>query len=308
MTTEADREERPDGHQGEDPWWVVVNPRAARGSALRRTEEALRRQGIGARVLAPSERGEMRRAVEEGMAQGRGRFVAVGGDGTVHLVLNVLLARHWDEPPVLGILPAGTGCDFLRTFAIPQRLEAAARHLRGDQTYLADVGYLEGEWGGRYFLNVAQAGIGAASARRAARWTGLGPLRYSLAFWTVWPGFRRSRLELETERRSHRGTALMVVLANGQFFGAGMNIAPRANLVDGEVDVQIFGVRKHEAFALFPKVRRGLHLSHPRVRRISAAEFRLSTARRWPVEADGEYLGSTPLSGRVVRGAIRIKI
>jgi diacylglycerol kinase (ATP) len=264
---------------------------------------------VEADLVIPEGAAEVAAVVRTGIEGGRRRFIAVGGDRTVNLVVDALLRHAWHEPPVLGILPAGTGSDLLRTFAIPQQMERAARHLRGEQTYLADVGVLEGGWGLRHFLNVAQAGIGAATVKTAGRLPRrLGARRYLLGFWMTLPGFRRTEIELRAGGRAYRGPANNVVLANAQFFGGGMNIAPRANLVDGKLDIQVFTGPKREAVTLIPRIRRGLHLTHPSVRRLSAEEFTLRSDRPWPVEADGEPVGETPLSGRVLGGAIRLKI
>lgn len=288
----------------------MVNPEAGRRREVaERARRALQGQQLETELVIPESAAQVAEVVRAGIEEGRRRFIAVGGDGTVNLVVDALLRHVWREPPMLGILPAGSGSDLLRTFAISQQMELAARHLRGEQTYLADVGVLEGDWGHRHFLNVAQAGIGAATveaARRLPRW--LGVRRYVLGFWMTLPGFRRTEIELRAGGRAYRGPATNVVLANAQFFGGGMNIAPRANLVDGRLDIQIFTGPKREAVTLIPRIRRGLHLTHRSVRRLSAGEFTLRSDRPWPVEADGEPLGETPLSGRVLGGAIRLKI
>jgi diacylglycerol kinase (ATP) len=288
----------------------VVNAWAGRRREVaERARRALQRQQVEAELVMPEGPAEVAAAVRAGIEDGRRRFIAVGGDGTVNLVVDALMHHTWREPPVLGILPAGTGCDLLRTFAIPQQMERAAGHLRGEQTYLADVGVLEGDWGLRHFLNVAQSGIGAATVETAGRLPRrLGARRYLVGFWMTLPGFRRTEIELWAAGRAYRGPATNVVLANAQYFGGGMNIAPRANLVDGRLDIQVFTGPKREAVTLIPRIRRGLHLTHPSVRRVSAEEFTLRSDRPWPVEADGEPVGQTPLSGRVLAGAIRLKI
>ncbi|MCP4247363.1 MAG: hypothetical protein GY778_09980, partial [bacterium] len=178
-------------------WFVMVNPAAGRGSdLLTRTEQALAGREIAATVAASSGPDDVAQLVGRAIASGHRRFVAVGGDGTVNLVVNALLAHPWEEPPTLGILPAGTGCDFARIFGIPQDVEHAARHLSGEETYRSDAGVLEGEWGTRYFLNIAQAGIGAASAITADRLSWLRGLRYQTAFWLNLPRFRRTEVKV----------------------------------------------------------------------------------------------------------------
>jgi YegS/Rv2252/BmrU family lipid kinase len=249
--------------------------------------------------------------VAEGVAAGASRFAAVGGDGTANLVLNGVMAHEWGERPTLAILPAGSGSDFVRTFALPRELEGAATHLGTDDVYPTDIGLLQGEWGRRYFLNAANAGITAGSVTVADRLPRpLGGARYVAGFWLTWARFPAAEVKVTAGSRSYGGPALAVVVANGQFFGGGMNIAPRATVMDGEFDVQVFTGPRRQAFSVMPKVMRGLHLQHKGVRRFTAAEFTLESSIRWPVEVDGEVIsgGTTSLAGSVVPAAINFKI
>jgi YegS/Rv2252/BmrU family lipid kinase len=290
-------------------WFVVVNPAAGRGTdLLDRTKHALARHEIGATVHISADAADVARLIDQAVVAGQRRFVAVGGDGTVNLVANALLGHEWSEPPILGILPAGTGCDFVRVFGIPQDVEHAARHLVGTETYRSDAAVLEGEWGTRYFMNIAQAGIGAASAITADKLGFLGGLRYQTSFWVRLPGFARTEVTVRVGTRTYQGDAISVIFANGQFFGSGMNVAPRATLVSGEIDAQVISARKRQAPLLMRKAARGLHLNHREVHRLRGADFSLEAKDPWPVETDGEYLGLTPMRGRVLPGAIDIKI
>lgn len=290
-------------------WFVIVNPRAGRGTdLLSRTETALRQRGVEGEVRASRGPEEVAVLIDGAVGAGRRHFVAVGGDGTVNLVVDALLRHDWSRPPTLGILPAGTGCDFVRVFGIPQELEAAAAHLAGDSTYPTDAGVLEGEWGTRYFLNVAQAGIGAAAVPASARMPRLGRRRYEAAFWLTLPRFKRTRAQLVVGERTFDGEAIAIIFANGQFFGGGMNIAPKAMLSSGEADIQVITARKRSAPLLMAKAKRGLHLRHRQVQRFRGARWSLATADEWPIEVDGEFLGKTPLSGRILPGALTLKI
>ncbi len=292
------------------PWIVLVNLRAGYDrSVLERTRRALQACGVPAELETPQDAGAVEGTVAAAVASGANRFVAVGGDGTVNVVVNALMQHEWPDPPTLGILPAGTGCDFARTFALPQQLEKAAAHLVGDRTYPVDVGWLRGTWGTRHFLNVAQAGVGGAAADTSSRLSArLGSARYLLSFAMRLPGFRLAEVELVAGTKSYRGRAIAVIFANAQFFAGGWNVAPKATLIDGELDVQVINARKVEALRVVPKLVKGLHLTDRSVHRFSAPEFRLDTDPAWPVEADGEYLGTTPVAGGVLREAISIKL
>lgn len=290
-------------------WLVVVNSDAGRAAVDPGTvRAALEAAGVDARIETPRGSDAAREVISAGARQGYEHFALVGGDGTVNLAVNVLLGDGVVSP-VIGVLPSGTGCDLLRTFGIPQDIGEAARHLTGDQVYPIDVATLEGSWGLRYFVNVAQAGVGAAAAQTARRLgRGWGTARYPLAFAARLPRFPTARVTVETERRTYESGALAVIMANAQFFAGGWNVAPKATLVDGVLDIQIIDARKHQAPALVPKVIRGTHLRDRSVRRFSAATFKLETDIAWPVEADGDYIGNTPVSGHVVSAALRLKI
>ena len=292
------------------PWLALVNPYAGRGRGARaKVEAVLRERRITGDAVEVDGIAALKDTVGTAAGQGRTRFVAVGGDGTVNAVLNALLEHEWQEPPTLGVLPAGTGCDLVRTFGAGNRIETAVDRLAGDATYPVDVGVAIGEWGRRFFLNVASAGATAAAARAAFRLPGwLGTLRYVGGVAGSLPVFPRCEISLEADRRRFSGESLGVVFANGQFFGGGFNIAPRASMVDQLLDVQVITARKREAGRLMSKARGGHHLSDPAVRRFVASEVRLESSEPWPVETDGEPIGTTPVLLRLQAGRIRLKI
>ena len=291
-------------------WLVAVNRAAGKRSIDPSVISGIMDQlDIEGEMVVPASRSEMASVIEQAALDGRTHFAIGGGDGTVNLALNALLNLDLDEPPTIGILPFGTGCDLLRTFGLPQDLGEAARHLEGSNTFDCDVVTLEGSWGIRYFINVAQAGVGAAAAETAPKLArGLGVMRYPLAFGARLPRFPKANVTVTTDKRVIESEALAVILANAQFFAGGWNVAPKANLVDGLLDVQIINARKSQAPALVPKVIKGTHLRDPSVRRLVATEFTIETEPEWPVEADGDLVGNTTVSGRVLPAAIRLKI
>ncbi len=291
-------------------WWVVVNPGAGRGHAREeRVTDALAGRGIEFEMRV-SESGEaIRPIVAEGRDRGYTCFAAVGGDGTANLVLNALLVDDWAEPPTLGILPAGSGSDFIRTFGIPNDLDAAADHLLGDAEYAVDVGLLSGAFGHRYFLNVANSGIAARTVVEAERLPDrLGSRRYLAGFWSALARTNPSDVRVVTDGRRITALAWNVVIANGQFFGGGMNVAPRAAAMDGLFDVQVFSGPRRTAPAVLRRVVRGTHLTHRAVRRTTGASVEVDVPEAWMVEADGEIVGTGPFTATVKPGLARFKI
>lgn len=291
-------------------WWVVVNPAAGRGTDLgERAAAALTAHGIAHDVRVSPSADSVADVVAEGAANGFTNFASVGGDGMANLVLNGLMARDWPTPPTLAILPAGSGSDFIRTFGLPRRLENAVTHLIDEERYPTDVGLIEGAFGARHFLNAANVGIGARSAHMATRLSDrLGAARYTIAFWMALPGFSSAEVHVEVDGKSMGGDLMNVVIANGQFFGGGLNVAPRATVMDGLLDVQTFAGPRRNAPAIMTRMLRGTHLTHRAVRRRQGATIRVECPESWPVEADGEVLGTGPVTVRTLHRAILFKI
>ena len=155
---------------GRESWWGVVNPGAgSRNDALARVHQVLAWRKVEAELNATDHGVHLLELVGRGVEEGYSRFLAVGGDGTVNLVVNALLQSAWKHPPTIGVLPSGTGCDLIRSFGISQDLEEAANHLVGEETAALDAVHLKGPWGDRFFVNSAGSGLTAGTSRTTSK-------------------------------------------------------------------------------------------------------------------------------------------
>lgn len=289
-----------------NPWWVIVNPAAGRGTDLRgRVDRALDRRDIEHTIRVSASADDVAGIVAEGCHSGHSRFVSVGGDGTAHLVVNALLDLPCPDTPTLAILPAGSGCDFARSFGLPGDVDVAAERLTGDRAVPVDVGRIEGGFGTRYFLNAANTGIAARTVVEAARLPArIGSRRYILGFWKALAGMRAGPVTVVADGRTTTSLAMNVVVANGRFFGGGMNVAPGAVLDDGLFDVQVIAGPRRNAPVVIRKIIHGTHLGHRSVSRVEASTVSVGVPDDWIVEADGEILGTGPFAVTVVRGRL----
>jgi diacylglycerol kinase (ATP) len=299
---------------------VIVNPHAGKrrvAQSIPDLQRALAERELPHRLVLTEGPGDATRLAREALDAG-GRFlVAVGGDGTVHEVVNGMMEDG--EPvvadAVLGVVAAGSGSDLVRTFGLPGDATRACAHLTGDNTYPFDVvkiTYVDADGGQaiRYCANVAEAGLGAAVAARAARMPArLGQSRYFAAFWRVLPGFRLANVTVRADRKEYRGSAYQVVVGNCQFYGGGMKISPRSFPGDGVVDALVFKGPKSDAFTMIAKVYRGDHVPHAHIAEMRAkVAVRVEADRPLPVEADGEILGTTPATFQVIPRPILMKL
>jgi YegS/Rv2252/BmrU family lipid kinase len=239
----------------------------------------------------------------------------MGGDGTIHEVVNGMIEddKALDPEAVLGIVSAGTGSDFIRTFGLPSSPVHAVGHLDGDGAFPIDIGKItfvrDGETVIRYFPNIAEAGLGGAVCARAQRLPRfLGPMVYFVAFWMTIVRHRAVDVVVDLVDRKYEGPMNNLIVANGQFFGGGMRIAPKSAPTDGLLDIQIEHARKKEAIAILPKVYKGEHLPHPDIEEAKRVRASITSEVPLMVEADGEVLGTTPATFEILPEILRLKV
>jgi YegS/Rv2252/BmrU family lipid kinase len=297
------------------PLVLIANPRAGKGrvdNALPRVERVLTSENLRYRVVRTTHQGHATEAARQALRGGERYLVAVGGDGTVHEVVNGMIedGRPLAPDAVLGVVSAGSGGDFVRSFGLPPDAEQAARHLAGDRVRPLDVGTVTCADGpSRYFVNIAEAGLGGAVVARAARLSRrLGGARYAAGFWLALPGFRPAAVRLDADGHAHAWRAFNVVVANGRFYGGGMHISPKSDPCDQALDILVMTGPKSDSFTTLPKVYQGAHLPHRNIAELRAGQLRVEADAPFPVEADGELLGTTPASFGIIPSAVRLKL
>ena len=298
---------------------VIANARAGKGAVSKNPsmyEEFLAAAGLEFEIHLTERAGHAIDIADAALNEGIRYLIALGGDGTIHEVVNGML--HADGTPknpdaVLGVLPAGSGSDFIRTFGLPQAAEDAAKHLAGDNLFLIDVGRVEYQSGAErrsvFFPNIAEAGLGGECVRRAERlprW--LGRSRYLFAFWMTLARYKATQGRITLDDRVYEGRITNLVVANAQFFGGAMKIAPRAHPSDGVFDVLVQMGTKADYVAGITKVYKGDHIPSPAIKVYLAAKVEVTTDASLQVEADGEVLGYTPATFEIIPGVINLKI
>jgi diacylglycerol kinase (ATP) len=303
------------------PPLLLANPLAGAGRdpVLPRLSAALRARGIvhdQTLTEGPGHATQLaREAVED---HGRRFVVAVGGDGTVHEVVNGLVDAATGEvrgdDPVLGIVAGGTGCDLTRTFGLDRPPEVVAAHLDGDQTVRMDLGrvHLVGTGGDQrvlLFANVAEAGYGGLVTDLANRLPRrLGTARYALAIIGAVSRFKLVESVVTVDQGTTAEPMSNVIVANGQFFGGGLHVAPRALPYDGKFNVQVWQGKPLDVLRAGPELRKGTHLARADVREWQSSTVEIDAERPLLIEADGEVLGTTPATFDVLANVLRLKI
>jgi YegS/Rv2252/BmrU family lipid kinase len=275
--------------------------------------DQVRAASFDADVVATKRPGHGSELAADARRNGVQLVIAAGGDGTMHEVVNGLLADGVEGPiPQLGIIPLGSGCDYAKTFDIPQEPDGALRLIADAPGRAVDVAELTYTDGGterkRYFANIAEVGIGGSCVARAAKLPRfLGPAMYGVAFAMTLPRFKQLEAKISLDDTTYEGPLTDLVVAIGRVFGGGMRVAPKADPSDGLFDVQIHFGTKVDYVRGLPKVYKGTHIPHPRIREERARTITIVSKPIGLIEADGEVLGHTPASFRVLSAALQLR-
>ncbi|GAB4099849.1 diacylglycerol/lipid kinase family protein [Sinomonas halotolerans] len=288
---------------------VAVNPSAHGGRGAPGAQRAvalLRERGADVLELRREGARELAEAVA-GSLDGADAVVAVGGDGVVNLVANVLAGT--DTP--LGVIPTGTGNDAARLLGIPLQdvgaaVDAVFEGLGGPVRRI-DLGRVEWDGGHQDFVNVASAGFDARVAERANRWRWpRGQAKYTAAMVRELASFRPLPMTLTVDGARREIRAMLVSVANGPAFGGGMLVAPEASAEDGRLDLVVLSPLSRPAFVrVFPKVFRGEHVGHPAVGIEPCTSVRIE-AEGVVVYADGERIAPAPVRISIVPRALAV--
>ena len=234
-----------------------------------------------------------RTAAEEGFDT----VVAIGGDGTVHEVINGLMQVEASRRPRLGIIPFGSGNDFAHNFGLPMDVTGAARCLLGDTTRRVDVGVIADGSGQReYWDNTVGVGFSGAvniATRRYKRVRGF--MMYLAAVIetiAARPFALHTRVAVDDGAPAEYDVA-MIAIANGPREGGGFHVAPGAEMDDGLITYVIMRRMSRAHMARFlPVVLNGQHLKYPRFfEKGEAKTIRIESDQTMAIHADGEVFG-----------------
>ena len=292
---------------------LLVNP-AARGGAHTRAApdaaERLRARGIRTTILSGGSAAESTDLLRKAVALGTDAVAVAGGDGTVHLALQVLAGTGIP----LGIIPAGTGNDLAAAAGLRELDVAAAADTIADgrtrRIDLARVTRADGST--EYFGSVLASGFDSRVNDRAnaMRWP-RGGSRYRIAILIEFLTLRGIPYDIDYlladgSPGSIRGDLVMATVGNGATYGGGIPICPDADPGDGLLDVTLVRpAGRLRLLRLLPRVYRGTHTALDEVSTSRVRRVRLS-APGVTAYADGDPIGALPLTVEVVAGALSL--
>ncbi len=292
---------------------VILNPTANRGNMHKyRALIRSRLEGEQANYIETTKQGEAQERAMQAAKDGR-PVIVIGGDGSVHEVVNGILSAGKRVP--LGIVAAGSGNDFAwNTLKLPHDPADAIERAFTGKLVDVDAGIVNG----RYFANSFSVGIDADIAA-AASWMKKVPfmsgmrLYYTTTVKQLMFGYYRCpwldfRLDGDVGDTQFRRYVLMAV-TNGPTYGAGFRINPTADCADGLFDVcTITHAPLLRALKLLPVVKKGEHAGLPEVTFFRARAVDIESKKPVNIQMDGETTCATTFHAEILPGALSVRV
>ena len=281
---------------------VILNPWAGRGAAGERRAELealLQQAGLDFELLTTHARGGATELAWQAIEHGTQRIVAVGGDGTINEIVNGIKGAEQSTArrASLGIIPLGTGSDFVKVLDgfTPNDIAGAVRRIAAGRTRSVDLGRITvGEAEPRFFINAIGMGFDARVAAEALQITRLkGFAVYLVAVIRALAVYRAHPMTIEYGDRRVQRRLLFANVANGRCQGAGFWMTPDAQFDDGQLDVCLVdNLRLDQIIRYIPRLMEGTHTTLRVVTMGRGTAITMTCNAPMPVQADGEVLAT----------------
>ncbi|HYF82806.1 MAG TPA: diacylglycerol kinase family protein [Clostridia bacterium] len=286
--------------------FIIVNPVSSNKVTAKewpQFEKVLLGSGYEFEAALTERPGHATELTRQALNAGYKTIMSVGGDGTMNEVVNGFFegGKLMYEDSRLVVFSRGTGCDFIKTLGIKKGIEELLLTLERNEARKIDVGRVDfidtvGKTVTRYFMNVADIGLGAETANRVNKHSKLlkGFLSFMLGAVSTIILYKNKNFEVVIDDKTVLKARMnSVIIANGKYFGGGMKVAPEALVDDGVFDIITLGdLSKLELIKSFPLIYEGKHLSHPKVKMYRGSKVKVRSNGEGLIEVDGEIPGS----------------
>jgi diacylglycerol kinase (ATP) len=292
----------------------IINPMAGKGRGkklLATLRERIKRTVPDAEIVVTERRLHALEIARERNHDADRVVVAVGGDGTVNEVGNGLVNGN----ATMGVIPIGSGNDFIKMFSIPLNIEKALDRILHGTVRPSDTGFVEIRSADdttvdRYFLNGIGIGFDAAVAHQTTKFKHLkGFGLYVVSVAAILFRYKTPGLLMSMNGMSMNGNHFLIAVGNGTCAGGGFYLTPDAKIDDGLLDVCLVDdISVPQVLRIFPSVMKGKHQKHGQVHFYRTDSLRVEARQPIMIHADGEVLstGASEIAISVRPGTLQV--
>lgn len=292
-------------------YYLVVNPHGGLKKGLGildQVKPVFESVGAELTVLETEYAGHARNIARTVEFDGYDGFCAIGGDGTMHEIINGIMKREDGKKLPIGLITGGTGNSFMHDLDCLDPVNAAKRIITNRKRPI-DLAKVNANGEILYAFNIVGWGMPTDINLFAEKIRWLGGQRYNVASLIEIIAFRERLATLVIEGNRTVGDFGFILGCNTIHTGKGMKMAPLAQLNDGYIDLIVaHKASRWKLFKMFPKVFSGKHIADPIVEYHQVKSFSIIPKVDNILNIDGEMIGSTPIDVDVIPSAIDVLV
>jgi len=284
-------------------WFVIVNPTSGNGSSKKlwpKIEQLLSTYEFEFKQVFTEHSKHSIELVQRAVNQGYKNIISIGGDGTLHNIVNGIMLQNTLIPSDIsvGVIPIGTGNDWVKTHGIPKDIEAAIQIIKNGKTAKQDLGkiqFLKDSKTPVYFNNLAGVGFDGYVVSKVEKYKHFGALAYLVGTLMGLSSYKSFKTEVTIGSKSYRTKSLMVLIGLCQYSGGGMQLTKSPDPFDGQFDISLAGdFSKWDILKNTIKLFNGNIVNFKKVQCFTTERIKIEIAQKHKpyIQADGELIGN----------------
>lgn len=305
-----------------EKWAAIINPAAGKKRGTKDwplLDSLFHDFQLDVTPFISENQGAPRLITKDLILQGYQRFIAIGGDGTMNEIADALLGQP--EIPsnefIITQIPTGTGNDWQKTYSGKKAYKDAVQRISEGKTFLQDAGCIEylginGKTEKKHFINAAGIGFDADVTKKVnlqGSSGSFGKLIYLITLLTSLLKSRHFSSKIIIDNEVLDDVFFNITIGIGKFSGGGMMFLPDAIPDDGLFDLTVIRkITKKDVIRNVKNLYDGSFIKHPSVKLYKSTFVRIESTDSPGIEIDGEYIGTSPATFRLIPECLKVVI
>lgn len=298
-------------------WFVIINPTAGNSSftsILKQIQQQLKSNNIQYSYAVTTHEKHEIKLVHKAIKEGFKHFISVGGDGTLHHIVNGIMTQNTipSNEITIGVIPLGTGNDWVKTYNIPVNISESIRIINSQNTVCQDIGFIQLENNSAYFNNVAGIGYDGYVVNKLKRLKKLGSIAYLLSGLYGLLFYKKTSFTIKVNNKTIQTKCLMTLFGICKYAAGGMQLTSYKDSTNGLFDITIAkNLNLKDLILNIKKLYNGAIVNHKKVETHLSDEItvipELSTNKVF-IQADGELIGTGVAKVKIYQKAINFVV
>ena len=294
-------------------WYIIINPTSGNNAAKKKWKKIvvyLDFYNISYFATFSQYKDHEGELVYDAIQKGYRKFISVGGDGTLHHIVNGIMVQKLVEVAELkvAVIPIGTGNDWVKTYRIPKNIRNAVSIITKENSIKQDIGHLQllETTQSVYFNNVAGIGFDGFVVNNITKFKKYGVMAYLLGTITSFMHYKKTILTIKFNTHEISTQSLLTIVGICKYSGGGMQLTSNVNTRDGLFDISIAKDFKFLNMLLnIFKFFNGSIVKHKEVETYKTAQIQITAKdEKTFIQADGELIGRGGFQATIIPKAI----